>query len=123
MDFKLECVAIDSCKDLSIQLIASANVQIHCHDQNACDGIQIVSDTDAIEIFMYSFSSYVSITVPNEFIDSNLHCNPNNGYLLLDGTSFTTLENSAKDLFGGGMPCEDIIYSFNEEDKVDCEIR
>ena len=54
--------------------------------------------------------------------------NSNNADLSLNGDIFInslnrSLPKSAKKLFGGGMPCQDVIFSFSNGLTADCEIR
>eukprot|EP01083_Nonionella_stella_P296461 1007155_1 len=123
-DFILECVSSESCINLQINITESTNASITCFGVNACRSMRVFSTSNDIHIFMYNFNQDVIVTLPSQYDPQNVHCNPNEAYLLLDGyPSYKSLNDSAKRLFGGDMPCSGLIFSFYDSNKPDCDIR
>eukprot|EP01084_Bolivina_argentea_P099190 178304_1 len=125
----VECNNSHSCKEMHINISNSANIHIICYIHHSCDGLTVWSDINDIELSMHTFSEDILIFIPSKFNKEYLHCNDQQSYLTLNLDDFTNnniqkiLEPLSLGLFGDGMPCEDIIYSFRSIDRVDCEIR
>eukprot|EP01083_Nonionella_stella_P261418 890136_1 len=121
--FYFECLQTDSCNEAEIHITNTSNTIIKCYGVGSCNGLRIFSDTNDIDISLLSFNEDIIVNVPSEFIKEKLHCAADNQYLILDTASYIHLNTSLYDLFGGGMPCQNVMYRFDEADKIDCEIR
>ena len=127
-DFSLECVEERACMDLSIKMNETMNANITCFEENSCKNIQIGSDSnDNIKLTMFHWSESIKIEIPSEFNSDSLECDPLRAYLRVNGLTFDgslqLFEQQSKDLFNEHMPCDDILYSFDNEDSVECEVR
>eukprot|EP01083_Nonionella_stella_P035855 97781_1 len=120
--FYFECLTTDSCTDVAIRIANTSNAMIKCYGVQSCTGLKVWSDSNDIEIFMYSFSDDITIIVPSEFNQDRLHCNEENSYLTLGGAEQYNLDELLRQLFEVGLPCEDVEYQFHVADRVPCEI-
>eukprot|EP01084_Bolivina_argentea_P058858 107432_1 len=121
--FLLECMVEESCLDTLINITNFNSAEVRCYGQYSCNGLTIYSDADNFKITMLNYNERVHVYIPNMFFQSNLDCDPFEAYILLDGTKNDSLKEVAYSIFEGKMPCENIIYSFTNTTKVDCDIR
>eukprot|EP01084_Bolivina_argentea_P077457 140490_1 len=139
--FILECGKLNACFGLRISIKNTNNATIKCYSSNACQSLLVWTDQNNINMYMHSWNENILVEIPSNYTQVNLVCNPNNAYLSLYGPEWIQsnatvilndvkkkqidlfLEKQAKELFGGGMPCENIKFLFHNTDKVDCDIR
>eukprot|EP01083_Nonionella_stella_P091795 256707_1 len=132
-NFVLECVDELSCEGVTVNITNTRNPSIICYHQNACRSIRIWSDTNDIRLDFYSFNHGVIVYVPSQYYlasdaqnkgrRNTLNCNPNDAYLLLDGSTYVSLNQSVTDLFGGLMPCDDVSFEFTNVTRARCRIQ
>eukprot|EP01084_Bolivina_argentea_P219201 371850_1 len=122
-NWTLECVSKYACKDIVIHLINTETPIIKCYGIQSCDGMIVYSDDNNIQLFMHTFSYNVRVHIPSDIdLIHHLHCMQNEPYLSLDGATFNgDLQQTARDLFGGGYPCQDVRFVF--EAQFRCQVQ
>eukprot|EP00485_Elphidium_margaritaceum_P013914 CAMPEP_0202728732 /NCGR_PEP_ID=MMETSP1385-20130828/185775_1 /ASSEMBLY_ACC=CAM_ASM_000861 /TAXON_ID=933848 /ORGANISM="Elphidium margaritaceum" /LENGTH=2035 /DNA_ID=CAMNT_0049394983 /DNA_START=78 /DNA_END=6186 /DNA_ORIENTATION=+ len=123
----IECLEASSCDSMSVQLFNVQNISVKCYHTNACDNIVILSDSDTVDLTMYSYSENVQITVPNEFKPEHMHsCIYDDAYLNLAGDTYLNVlvEEELTAFYQAhnlSMPCNaSVTYSFTESGKASC---
>eukprot|EP01083_Nonionella_stella_P287215 977555_1 len=66
-EFYFECLTTGSCVDAAIYITNTSKAMIKCYGVESCNGLVVWSDTNDVEIFLYSFSADVAIHVPSQF--------------------------------------------------------
>eukprot|EP01084_Bolivina_argentea_P320694 556467_1 len=124
-NFTLECIKFHSCAEIHLNVTNFMNAVIICYETNACDGITIWSDSNNVLVSVQSFSEDILINVPSKMNEIYLNCNHKESYLSVDSNTFnlSDLDIYSDDLFGGRMPCDDVIYFFHQSHDADCEIK
>eukprot|EP01084_Bolivina_argentea_P033681 62279_1 len=121
--FELECVNENSCSELSIS-IWNSPATIKCYEHNACKFINVKSDRNDLILYFYNFNQNVDVTLPSEFYQNNLHCNPNNAYLSLSNSnSGKSFEELIYSLYASPPPCSGTTYNFEDNNKISCDIK
>eukprot|EP01083_Nonionella_stella_P080655 221716_1 len=109
---KMDCITPESCIDSVINISSTVTAEINCYELNACDNLQIHTDSPNTTLTLHEYSSNVLISNPVGYNQNNLNCGSEDAYFTLTMHE-TTLQSITNTLYPQ-LPCSDVIFICND---------
>ena len=120
-EFRLICSPTSgqsSCYEVTVNISGNNNVsEIYCQGFESCESLTVYTDNPNTTVFMYSYSSKVTIHSPLGYINEagtnsiNLHCGHPDQYMEVTGA--LTAESAVNTFFQNRLPCDDVTFFCN----------